>query len=176
MWSITVLVSIVCQFAGGIRRSDRHSPAAALPGSNEAASHRSRIHLPPRHHLPAPAPAPDPPPTQFVPWTRKKLLSGFWWLGIIDMEMNNYVLRLFFWKRQVAMLYFYELSNLHTSKLLLAATSELRKFNGCCRACSEVCPSCRSVIFSVFCIFHLAEASCHLVELYKCIVITLLRP
>ncbi|KAM3349824.1 hypothetical protein ACQJBY_022597 [Aegilops geniculata] len=36
----------------------------------------------------------------------KKLLSGFWWPGIIDMEMNNYALQLFFWKRQVAMLYF----------------------------------------------------------------------
>ena len=30
--------------------------------------------------------------------------------------------------------------------------------------------------FSVFCIFHLAEASCDLVEIYRCTVITLLRP
>ena len=29
--------------------------------------------------------------------------------------------------------------------------------------------------FSVFCLFHLAEASCDLVELYRCTVITLLR-
>ena len=44
--------------------------SAALPRSNEAVSHRPRIHLPPCRHLPAPAPAPDPPTTQFVPWTR----------------------------------------------------------------------------------------------------------
>ena len=31
-------------------------------------------------------------------------------------------------------------------------------------------------VLSVFCIFHLAEASCDLVELYRCTVITLLRP
>ena len=74
---------------------------------------------------------------------RKKHLSGFWWPSITDMDMNNYVdaLLLFSEKKTRCHVLLYELSKLHTSKLLLAPTRELRNFNGCRRACQEVCPS-----------------------------------
>ncbi|XBI92125.1 hypothetical protein VPH35_029262 [Triticum aestivum] len=87
---------------------------------------------------------------------QKKQLSGFWWPNIIDMEMDNYVdvLLLFFWKKTRCHVLLYELSNLHTLKLLLAPTLRLCNFNGCRRACSEVCPLCKMCeVLSVFCIF-----------------------
>ena len=89
-------------------------------------------------------------------FSRKKHLSGFWWPSIIDMEMNNYAdaLLLFFWKKTRCHVFLlYELSNLHTSKLLLAPTHELRSFNGCRRACLEVCPSCKSVKFCQYFVY-----------------------
>ncbi|XP_044369746.1 uncharacterized protein [Triticum aestivum] len=59
--------------------------------------------------MPSPAcvsPGPGSPSNTIRAMDKEKLLSGFWWPGIIDIEMNDYALRLFFWKRQVAMLYF----------------------------------------------------------------------
>ena len=110
---------------------------------------------------------------------RKKHLSGFWWPSITDMDMNNYVdaLLLFSEKKTRCHVLLYELSNLHTSKLLLAPTRELRNFNGCRRACSEVCPSCKSVKFCQYFVYFIWQRL-HVIlwSFIKCTVITLLRP
>ena len=66
---------------------------------------------------------------------------------------------------------------LHTSKLLLAPTSQLCKFSGCRRACSEVCPLCKSVNFCQYFVYFIWQRL-HVIlwSFIKCTLITLLRP